>query len=213
MSLFCDLSLLLCESGLTRSLLSRAAAARLLSNSFRINSNSFRSAFFFIIHQMALAASHASVRTLCTSCAVSNPRVLRLFNRLRSKGEEKAKADFCFIIETKSGRLGAMRAGMGGENVVGDVGGELVRVEDTDRRLVRTGVRVGYDDGGRMEELEPLEGGPLEADPRRSRAGEGIGSRMNWPSESSSSGTVAICAASTGDISKPSSAAVFLIVL
>jgi hypothetical protein len=55
---------------------------------------------------------------------------------------------------------------MGGERVVGEVGGELVKVEDTDLRFVRAGVRVGKDDGGCVDELDPREGGPF-SEPRR----------------------------------------------
>lgn len=131
---------------------SNAAAAFCLSTSFLASNNWCLSAFFFSIHQSALAASQASVNTECTIWPVSNPIRLSVLRRFRSRSVEKANGALTPICAEKSGSFVLPRGAIGGGDTVGEPGGELVRLDETERRFVRTGVRVGKEEGGREEE-------------------------------------------------------------
>lgn len=108
-----------------------------------------RSSLFLSIHQTAPAASQAFVSTEWTICAVSNPRVLRVFKRWRSVGVEKMIGVGVVSNEAKSeSRPEALGKGVDGLSV-----GEPVsdRIDDTERRFVRAGVRRGCDGGATLE--------------------------------------------------------------
>lgn len=106
-------------------------------------------AFFLSIHHTAPAESHASLSTLCTICAVSNPSAARTFNSSRSTGVEKTtSAVLVFCIALKKSGTGVEGSAADDEGrCLGVPGGEMV--EETERRLVRAGVRVGS--GGTMD--------------------------------------------------------------
>lgn len=131
---------------------SNASAAFCLSASFLASNNWFLSAFFFSIHQSALAASQASVNTECTIWPVSNPIRLSVLRRFRSRSVENANGALTVICAEKSGSFVLPRGAIGGGDTVGEPGGELVRLDETERRFVRTGVRDGKEEGGREEE-------------------------------------------------------------
>lgn len=100
-------------------------------------------AFFLSIHHTAPAESQASLSTLCTICAVSNPSAARTFNSSRSIGVAKttsALLAFCMALK-KSGTGVEGSAAEDEGRCLGVPGGEMV--EATERRLVRAGVRVG----------------------------------------------------------------------
>src|SRR6266436_2007148 len=88
------------------------------------------------IHQMALAASQASLKTECTIWPVSKPRELRLLSSSRSNFVPNMMGAGVFKSDAK---FWGGNEGRGCS--AGDEGSE--RFEDTERRLVRTGVRVG----------------------------------------------------------------------
>ena len=106
-----------------------------------------RSAFRFSIHHSAPVASHASLRTEWTICPVSKPRALIELRRSRSSGVEKIIGAGVLSTDEKScGRTGAEDL-----SKVGVAGSDSV--DDTERRFVRAGVRVGRT-GGVLEELD-----------------------------------------------------------
>jgi hypothetical protein len=86
---------------------------------------------------MALAASQASLNTECTIWPVSKPRELRLLSSSRSNFVPKIMGAGALKRDAKS--WGGKD--VGGNSTAGDDGSE--RFEDTERLLVRTGVRAG----------------------------------------------------------------------
>jgi hypothetical protein len=113
-----------------------------------LSSRTCRSSLFLSIHQTAPAASQAFVSTEWTICAVSNPRVLRVFKRWRSVGVEKMIGVGVVSNEAKS-ESRPEGPGKGVDvSVVGEPDSE--RMDDTERRFVRAGVRRGCDGGGAL---------------------------------------------------------------
>lgn len=112
------------------------------------------SAFFFSIHQTAPDASHASVKTECTICAVSNPSMLRVLSSSLSTGVENMIGVGVLNSETKSrSRPDGSGMGVGVLSAVGEAGSDSM--DETERRFVRAGVRTGCI-GGAFDELEEL---------------------------------------------------------
>lgn len=112
------------------------------------------SAFFFSIHHTAPAASHASDSTECTIWAVSKPSRLSVFSNSRSTGVENIIGVGVVRSDAKSiSRLVGRGIGECTFSVVGDAGSE--RVDDTERRFVRAGVRMGWP-GGAFDEFEDI---------------------------------------------------------
>jgi hypothetical protein len=123
-----------------------ACIARALAS---LSSKIYRSSFFFSIHQTAPAASQAFVSTEWTIWAVSNPRVLKVFKRWRSVGVEKMIGVGVDNNEAKSdSRPERLGKGVDALSVAGEP--ESERIDDTERRFVRAGVRIGCGGGGAL---------------------------------------------------------------
>jgi len=104
------------------------------------SSNPF-SSFLRNIHQMAPAESHACERTEWTICAVSKPKDAKVLSKYLSVGVENMTGVFAVNKVTKSkSRAEGIGKGVGVLSRVGEP--ESERMEETERRLVRAGVRT-----------------------------------------------------------------------
>ena len=101
-----------------------------------------RSAFRFNIHQSAPVASQASARTECTIWPVSKPSPHKLFSNSRSSDVENINGAGVLSREEKSGGI---------ETSDFSRGACSDSVDDTERRFVRTGVRIGIAGGPLLE--------------------------------------------------------------
>jgi hypothetical protein len=132
---------------------------------------------------MAPVESQASDKTEWTICAVSIPMLLRLLSNSRSRGVEKMIGVGVDKRATKS--WCKVEGGGRGVGVLSNSPGTLSdKRDETERRLVRAGVRIF--DGGAFE--------PDELDQETGRIRADFDSGM-----SSSSGTVSGCRVSRGD--------------
>jgi hypothetical protein len=126
-----------------------ASGKSILRELASLSSDICRSSLFLSIHQTAPAASQAFVSTEWTIWAVSNPRVLRVFKRRRSVGVEKMIGVGVDSKEAKSeSRPERFGKGVDALSVVGEPVSE--RIDDTERRFVRAGVRIECDGGGAL---------------------------------------------------------------
>ena len=91
----------------------------------------------FSIHHNAPVASQASFRTEWTICPVSRPKTLIELSNSRSSGVEKIKGAGVCRREEKSW------GGWGTFDFSKAFGPRSDSVEETERRFVRAGVRVG----------------------------------------------------------------------
>ena len=155
---------------------------------FAPSSTRRRSALRFSIHHSAPVASHASLRTEWTICPVSNPKALMELSKSRSSGVEKMIGAGVLNTDEKScGRTGAEDL-----SKVGVAGSDSV--DETDRRFVRAGVRVGRT-GGVLDELD------ITLEPCRCIAGRVGVSSNDWPTPRTSAAFLGVSSISDGESS------------
>lgn len=135
-------------SGVSKEDSSASPTGDATSAALSFSKNIFSSfSFFRSIHHNDPAASHAFVSTECTICAVSKPSKARVFNRCRSVVVENIIGVRALRRPAKSrSRADGIGKGVGVLSFVGEALSD--NMEDTERRLVRAGVRTGCDGGG-----------------------------------------------------------------
>ena len=136
------------NSGVSKEDSSASPIGDATSTALSCSKNVFSSfSFLRSIHHNDPAASHAFVNTECTICAVSKPSKARVFKRCRSVVVENITGVRALrrLAKSRSRAVGIGR-GVGVLSFVGEALSD--NIEDTERRLVRAGVRTGCDGGG-----------------------------------------------------------------